>query len=167
MGAVLFRIGFGYDVHRLAEGRPLILGGVEVPHHRGLDGHSDADVLIHAVIDALLGAAGKGDIGSHFPDTDPQYKGISSLELLRRAMDLVKTEGYILNNLDATLVAEQPKLKEHLPAMRKKLARIFETSEELVNIKATTTESLGFCGRMEGIEAYAVLSLGVPAKESP
>jgi 2-C-methyl-D-erythritol 2,4-cyclodiphosphate synthase len=162
----LFRIGFGYDVHRLTEGRPLILGGIAIDYYKGLDGHSDADVLTHAVIDALLGAAGKGDIGRHFPDTDPQYKGINSLKLLEKALELVKADGFILNNLDATIVAQQPKLEAHLPAMRRKLAEIFASTENRVNIKATTTESLGFCGRMEGIEAYAVLSLGKPVKES-
>ncbi|MFC1884368.1 2-C-methyl-D-erythritol 2,4-cyclodiphosphate synthase [Thermodesulfobacteriota bacterium] len=163
----MFRIGFGYDVHRLTEDRPLILGGVEIPHHKGLEGHSDADVLTHSVIDALLGAAGKGDIGTHFPDNDPKYRGANSLQLLRKAFDLVGNDGYELNNLDATIVAQEPVLMKYIPHMCRKIAEIFNISESRINIKATTTESLGFCGRKEGIEAYAVLSLGMPAEESP
>lgn len=157
----MFRIGFGYDVHRLVEGRLLILGGVRVPYHMGLDGHSDADVLTHAIIDAILGAAGKGDIGRHFPDTEPAYEGISSLILLERTRDLVMEEGYALNNLDATVVAQEPRLAEYIPGICRSLARVLKADENRVNIKATTTEAMGFCGRLEGIEAYAVVSLAL------
>lgn len=155
----LFRIGFGYDAHRLVEGRPLILGGVEIPHLLGLEGHSDADVLTHAVIDAVIGALGKGDIGQHFPDTDFAYKGINSLSLLRKAMQWVRSEGFEVNNLDSTIVAQEPKLAPHVPVMRERLCRVLDTRPEQVNIKATTTEGMGFCGRKEGIAAYAVISL--------
>ena len=158
-GAVLFRIGFGYDVHRLKGNRPLILGGVHLPHDLGLDGHSDADVLIHAVMDAVLGALGKGDIGRHFPDTDPKYKGISSLALLKAVVDFAKTDLFRLNNLDVTVVAQAPKLAPYLSEMRGNLAEVFETSVDRVNIKATTSEGLGFCGKREGMEAFAVVSL--------
>ncbi len=156
---ILFRIGFGYDAHRLVQGRPLILGGVDIPHGVGLEGHSDADVLIHAVIDALIGALGKGDIGRHFPDTDPASKGISSLFMLEEAAGWMKREGYQLNNLDATVVAETPKLARHIPIMEGKISEALEASLDRINIKATTTEAMGFCGKGEGIEAYAVVSL--------
>jgi 2-C-methyl-D-erythritol 2,4-cyclodiphosphate synthase len=155
----LFRIGSGYDAHRLVEGRPLILGGVEIPYTLGLLGHSDADVLTHAVMDAIIGALGMGDIGQHFPDTDPAHKGADSLSLLKTVMGWVKQEGLIVNNLDATLVAEKPKLAHHLPAMKAKLAEVLEAPSERINIKATTTEGMGFCGRQEGMAAYAVISL--------
>ena len=155
----MFRIGFGYDVHRLTEDRPLILGGVHVPHTFGLDGHSDADVLIHAVMDAVLGALGKGDIGRHFPDTDPKYKGISSLTLLKAVADLARADRFRLNNLDVTVVAQVPRLAPYLPEMRENLAKVFETQVDRVNIKATTSEGLGFCGKREGMEAFAVASL--------
>ena len=155
----MFRIGFGYDVHRLTEDRPLILGGVHVPHTFGLDGHSDADVLIHAVMDAVLGALGKGDIGRHFPDTDPKYKGISSLTLLKAVADLARADRFRLNNLDVTVVAQVPRLAPYLPEMRENLAKVFETQVDRVNIKATTSEGLGFCGKREGMEAFAVVSL--------
>ena len=155
----MFRIGFGYDVHRLTENRPLILGGVHVPHTFGLDGHSDADVLIHAVMDAVLGALGKGDIGQHFPDTDPKYKGISSLTLLKAVADLARADRFRLNNLDVTVVAQVPRLAPYLPEMRENLAKVFETQVDRVNIKATTSEGLGFCGKREGMEAFAVASL--------
>ena len=155
----MFRIGFGYDVHRLTENRPLILGGVHVPHTFGLDGHSDADVLIHAVMDAVLGALGKGDIGRHFPDTDPKYKGISSLTLLKAVADLARADRFRLNNLDVTVVAQVPRLAPYLPEMRENLAKVFETQVDRVNIKATTSEGLGFCGKREGMEAFAVASL--------
>ena len=155
----MFRIGFGYDVHRLTEDRPLILGGVHVPHTFGLDGHSDADVLIHAVMDAVLGALGKGDIGRHFPDTDPKYKGISSLTLLKAVADLARADRFRLNNLDVTVVAQVPRLSPYLPEMRENLAKVFETQVDRVNIKATTSEGLGFCGKREGMEAFAVASL--------
>ena len=155
----MFRIGFGYDVHRLVEGRPLILGGVEIPYPFGLEGHSDADVLTHAVIDAIIGALGAGDIGQHFPDTDPKYKGVSSLSMLRTVMDLIKSDGYRLNNLDTTITAQAPKLAPHLSNMRERLAQTLEASVSQINIKATTSEGLGFCGRREGMEAFAVVSL--------
>ncbi|MCJ7810117.1 MAG: 2-C-methyl-D-erythritol 2,4-cyclodiphosphate synthase, partial [Desulfobulbaceae bacterium] len=142
----MFRIGFGYDVHRLTEDRPLILGGVHVPHTFGLDGHSDADVLIHAVMDAVLGALGKGDIGRHFPDTDPKYKGISSMTLLKAVADLAMADRFRLNNLDVTVVAQVPRLSPYLSEMRENLAKVFETQVVRVNIKATTSEGLGFCG---------------------
>ena len=155
----MFRIGFGYDAHRLVQGRPLILGGVDIPHRLGLEGHSDADVLIHAVIDALIGALGIGDIGRHFPDMDPAYKGISSLSMLEEVTGWIKRDGFQLNNLDATVVAETPKLAPHIPAMERKIAEILEVPSDQINIKATTTEGMGFCGKGEGIEAYAVVSL--------
>ena len=155
----MFRIGFGYDVHRLVEGRPLILGGVEIPYPFGLEGHSDADVLTHAIIDAIIGALGAGDIGQHFPDTDPKYKGVSSLSMLRTVMDLIKDDGYRLNNLDTTITAQAPKLAPHLSNMRERLAQTLEASVSQINIKATTSEGLGFCGKREGMEAFAVVSL--------
>jgi 2-C-methyl-D-erythritol 2,4-cyclodiphosphate synthase len=156
----LYKIGFGYDAHRLVKGRPLILGGVVIPFDAGLDGHSDADVLIHAIIDAIIGALGMGDIGTHFPDTDEQYRGASSVALLTTVLSWVKREGFAINNLDATIVAQRPTLRSHIPQMRKTLAGILETGEERVNIKAKTTEGMGFCGRQEGMAAYAVVSLG-------
>ena len=155
----MFRIGFGYDVHRFVEGRPLMLGGVEIPYPFGLEGHSDADVLTHAVIDAIIGALGAGDIGQHFPDTDPKYKGVSSISMLRTVMDLIKDDGYRLNNLDTTITAQAPKLAPHLSNMRERLAQTLEASVSQINIKATTSEGLGFCGRREGMEAFAVVSL--------
>ncbi|MBW1828306.1 MAG: 2-C-methyl-D-erythritol 2,4-cyclodiphosphate synthase [Deltaproteobacteria bacterium] len=155
----MFRIGSGYDAHRLVEGRPLILGGVDIPYTLGLLGHSDADVLTHAVMDAIIGALGMGDIGQHFPDTDPAHKGADSLSLLKTVMGWVKREGLIVNNLDATLVAEKPKLARHLPAMKANLAEVLDAPSERINIKATTTEGMGFCGRQEGMAAYAVISL--------
>ena len=155
----MFRIGFGYDAHRLVEGRPLILGGVEIPNKGGLDGHSDADVLTHAIIDATIGALGRGDIGQHFPDTDPAYKGVSSLSMLRKVINWVKDDGLQLNNLDATVVAERPKLSLYLATMRERIAEAFEASINQVNIKATTTEGMGFSGRQEGIEVFAVIGL--------
>lgn len=154
-----FCIGFGYDVHGLVEGRRLILGGCSIPHTLGLLGHSDADVLTHAVIDALLGALGRGDIGRHFPDTDPAYEGADSLMLLGRVMEWVRSDGYHINNLDATIVAQAPKLANHLPGMEEKLAGALEVPINRVNVKATTTEGLGFAGRREGIAAYAFVSL--------
>ena len=158
-GMALFRIGFGYDAHRLVEGRALILGGVEIPHEAGLDGHSDADVLTHAVIDAIIGALGLGDIGQHFPDTDPAYKGADSLFLLSKTMAWVRRDGFQMNNLDATIVAQEPKLAPFLTDMREKLAEALEAGIKQVNVKATTTERMGFCGREEGMEAYAVVSI--------
>ncbi len=153
------RIGQGYDVHRLVHGRPLIIGGVTIPHDRGLDGHSDADVLLHAICDALLGAAALGDIGKHFPDTDAAYKGADSRELLRHCYQLLFDKGFLLGNLDATVIAQQPKLAPHVESMRKNIADDLNTAVANVNIKATTTEKLGFCGKEEGIAAQAVVLL--------
>jgi 2-C-methyl-D-erythritol 2,4-cyclodiphosphate synthase len=159
MEHALPRIGFGYDVHRLIEGRPLILGGLTIPYKKGLLGHSDADVLTHAVIDAILGALGKGDIGRHFPDSDPKYKGADSLSLLRKVVDILKGEGFRVNNLDATVVAQEPKLARYLDEMGERLSHVLEVNPETVNVKATTAEGLGFCGRGEGYVAYAVVTL--------
>lgn len=150
------RVGFGYDVHKLVEGRPLILGGVTVKHKFGLVGHSDADVLIHAVIDALLGAAGLGDIGAHYPPTDAAYKDISSIILLERTANTLKDSGYVLSNIDATIVCESPKLSPYIPTMVDNLAKTLGSTQSHVNVKATTTEGLGFAGHKEGIAAYAV-----------
>ncbi|MFO7784587.1 MAG: 2-C-methyl-D-erythritol 2,4-cyclodiphosphate synthase [Thermodesulfobacteriota bacterium] len=159
----MFRIGFGNDVHRLVRGRPLVLGGVTIEGETGLLGHSDADVLTHAVMDAVLGAVGKGDIGLHFPDTDPSFQDADSLELLRKVGAMMRDEGFRVNNLDATIVAQQPRLASFLPLMRERLAGMLEVPFERVNIKATTPEGLGYCGRGEAIEAYAVVSLtGAP-----
>ena len=149
------RVGNGYDVHRLVEGRKLILGGVDVPHSMGLDGHSDADVLVHALCDALLGAVGAGDIGKHFPDTDPKWKGISNL--LKEVMRMCK--GFKLANADSVIVAQKPKLAPYIPEMKKNIAAILDVEADQINIKATTTERLGFAGREEGISAYAVALL--------
>ena len=151
------RVGNGYDVHRLVEGRKLILGGVDVPHSMGLDGYSDADVLVHALCDALLGAVGAGDIGKHFPDTDPKWKGISSLHLLKEVMRMCK--GFKLANADSVIVAQKPKLAPYIPEMKKNIAAILDVEADQINIKATTTERLGFAGREEGISAYAVALL--------
>ncbi len=153
------RIGHGYDVHRLAAGRDLIIGGVQIPHRMGLDGHSDADVLTHAVMDALLGAAALGDIGQHFPDTDPAYLGISSLKLLTCVWALITERGYRLGNLDVTVLAQKPKLAPYLPQMKEKLCAILGAEPDRVNIKATTEEHLGFTGREEGIACHAVCLL--------
>lgn len=150
------RIGHGYDVHRLTTGRKLILGGVEIPWELGLLGHSDADVLTHAVMDALLGAAALGDIGQHFPDTDPAYAGADSLELLRHVTGILTRNGYRIGNVDATILAQRPKLAPHIPAMRGKLAAAMEIETGRVSIKATTEEGLGFTGAGEGIAAHAV-----------
>ncbi len=153
------RIGNGYDVHRLVEGRRLVLGGVEVAYEKGLLGHSDADVLLHAVCDALLGAAALGDIGRHFPDTSPQYKGISSLTLLAEVHRLLRQTGFLVNNIDATIVAEWPKMAPHIPSMVANIAAAVDIERTAVNVKATTTEGLGFAGKGEGIAAYAVCSI--------
>jgi 2-C-methyl-D-erythritol 2,4-cyclodiphosphate synthase len=150
------RIGHGYDVHAFAEGRRLIIGGVDIPHERGLLGHSDADVLIHAVCDALLGAAGLGDIGKHFPDSDPRYKGIDSRKLLRHVVGLLDEQGWNVGNVDATIIAQAPKMAPHIPTMRANLAEDLGISAASMNVKATTTEKLGFTGRQEGIAAEAV-----------
>ena len=151
-----FRIGNGYDVHRLVEGRKLVLGGVEVPHDKGLDGHSDADALCHAICDALLGAVGAGDIGLYFPDTDPQWKDISSLVLLEKVGQVVKERGYKIGNTDATIVAQQPKLAPYIDRMKQNIAKALAIGPAQVNVKATTTDKLGFPGREEGIAAEAV-----------
>ncbi len=155
----MMRIGHGYDVHKLVEGRKLILGGVEIPHRLGLLGHSDADVLLHAISDAILGALALGDIGKHFPDTDPAYEGADSLMLLRRVMELADREGYALGNLDATILAQQPKLRPHIDNMRTNIARAVNADISQVSVKATTEEHLGFTGREEGIAAHAVVLL--------
>ncbi len=153
------RIGHGYDVHKLVEGRKLILGGVDIPWEKGLLGHSDADVLTHALMDALLGAAALGDIGLHFPDSDPAFKGISSLKLLERTVVLLSQGGWRIGNVDATIVAQRPKLAPHIPRMRANIACCCGIEEAQVNVKATTTEHLGFAGREEGIAAQAVALL--------
>jgi len=155
----MMRIGTGYDVHRLVEGRKLILGGVDIPHEKGLLGHSDADVLLHAICDALLGAAGLGDIGRHFPDTDPRYKGIASIVLLREVVGKLTGRGYRVNNIDATIVAERPKMSPHIPVMIANIADAVQADASAVNVKATTTEGLGAIGRGEGIAAYAVCTI--------
>jgi len=153
------RFGMGYDVHRLVEGRKLILGGVEIPHRLGLLGHSDADVLLHAVSDALLGAAALGDIGRHFPDTDPKYEGADSMKLLAHVVELLSGQGYQIGNVDATIVAQKPKLKDYIPRMNENLARVLGVEPDAVNVKATTEERLGFTGSEEGISAYAVAGI--------
>jgi 2-C-methyl-D-erythritol 2,4-cyclodiphosphate synthase len=153
------RIGHGYDVHRLAENRKMIIGGVEIPYELGLLGHSDADVLCHAVSDALLGAAGKRDIGYYFPDTDERYRGISSLLLLSEVGKLLSADGYEIGNIDCTLIAQKPKMAPHLSVMRENIASVLHISTDDINIKATTEEKLGFTGRGEGISAHAVCIL--------
>ena len=153
------RIGHGYDVHRLKEGRDLILGGVKIPYELGLDGHSDADVLLHAVSDALLGAAGLGDIGRHFPDTDPQYKGADSAVLLQIVGNKVTEAGYRISNIDVTMIAQKPKLKDYIPQMEACIAKALGIGQKRVNVKATTEEKLGFTGTMEGMACHAVCLL--------
>ncbi|MBP2628308.1 MAG: 2-C-methyl-D-erythritol 4-phosphate cytidylyltransferase [Firmicutes bacterium] len=155
----MVRFGMGYDVHKLVEGRKLILGGVEIPYVYGLDGHSDADVLLHGIKDALLGAAALGDIGKHFPDTDMSYKGVSSIILLERVREIIAEHGYIVNNIDATIVAERPKLAPYIPEMNQRIAIALQVEVGQVNVKATTTEGLGFAGKGTGIAAYAVASI--------
>ena len=150
------RVGLGYDVHKLVEGRKLILGGVEIPYEKGLLGHSDADVLVHAIMDALLGAAGLGDIGRHFPDTDPKYKGADSILLLKEVCRVLADYNYRIVNIDSTVIAQQPKLKPHIDEMRKNIANACGIDVSLVSVKATTEEKLGFTGRLEGISAHAV-----------
>ena len=152
----MFRIGMGYDVHKLVEGRKLILGGIEIPHTMGLLGHSDADVLIHAICDALLGAANMRDIGYHFPDTSADTLDMDSRVILQKVIELIATKGYKVGNIDATVCAEHPKLNPHVPAMKACLAKVMGCDEDQISIKATTTEKLGFTGREEGISAYAV-----------
>ena len=156
------RVGFGFDVHRLVEGRELWLGGIRIDHSRGLLGHSDADVLIHALCDALLGAANMRDIGFHFPDTDGEYKGIDSKILLRKTVELIREKGYVIGNTDITLCAEHPKLNPHIPAMQHCLAECMGIDPDDISIKATTTEQLGFTGREEGMAAYAVVLIEQP-----
>lgn len=151
------RVGLGYDAHRLVPGRPLILGGVEIPYHLGLAGHSDADVLAHAIGDALLGAVAAGDLGRHFPDSDPAYKNISSLILLEKIIQIVRQRGYAPVNVDATVVCEAPRLGPHFPEMIAKLAPVLGLNAADINLKATTTEKMGFAGRGEGMAAYAVV----------
>lgn len=156
---MIIKVGIGYDVHALAEGQLLVLGGVKIPYERGLLGHSDADVLIHAIMDALLGALSLGDIGAHFSDRDPRYSGISSLLLLERVVELIESQGYRVGNIDSIIVAEQPKVAPFIAQMRLNLARILKTDESCVSVKATTTERLGFEGRGEGIAAQAIVNL--------
>ena len=153
------RVGMGYDVHRLVEERKLILGGVEIPYEKGLLGHSDADVLLHAIMDALLGAAALGDIGKQFPDTDPAYKGISSIKLLEHVGRLLEEENYVVGNIDATIIAQRPKMAPHIPQMRANVAKALQIEESQVNIKATTEEGLGFTGTGEGISSQAICAL--------
>lgn len=153
------RVGLGYDVHRLTEGRDLILGGVCVPHTLGLLGHSDADVLTHAIMDALLGAAALGDIGKHFPDTDETYKGADSMKLMAQVRERIEEKGYVIENIDATIIAQQPKLRPYIPQMEENIAKVLGIEKDQVNVKATTEERLGFTGREEGIAAQAICSL--------
>lgn len=153
------RVGMGYDVHRLVEGRDLIVGGVKIPHSLGLLGHSDADVLLHAVMDALLGAAALGDIGKHFPDTDPQYAGISSVKLLVHVGKLLEEHGYVVENIDATIIAQKPKMRPHIAQMEENIAAALGISPGQVNVKATTEEGLGFTGTEQGISAQAICAL--------
>lgn len=155
----MMRIGQGFDVHAFSEGRPLIIGGVTIPFEKGLAGHSDADVLLHAISDALLGAIGEGDIGKHFPDTDEAFKGADSKVLLQQVLYLVNEKGLAVENLDSVIIAEQPKMSPHIEAMRQEIAEILEIEPEQVNVKATTTEKLGFTGRGEGIAAQAICLL--------
>jgi 2-C-methyl-D-erythritol 2,4-cyclodiphosphate synthase len=155
----MIRIGNGYDVHRLVENRSLIMGGVDIPYEKGLLGHSDADVLVHAIMDALLGAAGERDIGKHFPDTDNSYKGISSLKLLEKVRGIIKDKGYLVGNIDSIIVAQAPKMAPYIEIMRKNISEVLEIDQDSINIKATTTEGLGFAGKGEGIASYAVACL--------
>ena len=153
------RVGMGYDVHKLVEGRDLILGGVKIPYEKGLLGHSDADVLLHAIMDALLGAAALGDIGKHFPDTDPAYKGASSIRLLEEVGRMIDEKLYVIGNIDATIIAQKPKMAPHIPQMRANMAKAMGINESQLNIKATTEEKLGFTGREEGIASQAICLL--------
>ena len=153
------RIGMGYDVHKLVEGRDLIMGGVQIPYEKGLLGHSDADVLLHAIMDALLGAAALGDIGKHFPDTDPAYKGISSIKLMEHVGNLLDEHGYVIENIDATIIAQRPKMRPHIDQMRENIAKALGIEKDQVNVKATTEEGLGFTGSGEGISSQAICLL--------
>lgn len=161
-GGISMRVGIGYDVHRLAEGRDLMLGGVKIPYDKGLFGHSDADVLLHAVMDALLGAAGLGDIGRHFPDTDPAYKGISSMRLLEKVGELLAENHFLVENIDATIIAQAPKMSPYMESMRENIAEALCIETLQVNVKATTEEGLGFTGRGEGIASQAICMLTSP-----
>lgn len=156
------RVGMGYDVHRLVEGRDLIMGGVKIPYEKGLLGHSDADVLLHAIMDALLGAAALGDIGKHFPDSDPAYKGISSILLLKKVGELLLEKGFLIENIDATIIAQAPKMRPHIDTMRENIAQALEIDVNCVNVKATTEEGLGFTGTGEGISSQAICMLTSP-----
>ena len=153
------RVGLGYDVHKLVEDRKLILGGVEIPHTLGLLGHSDADVLVHAIMDALLGAAALGDIGKHFPDTDTEYKGADSMKLMAHVRDLIEEKGYVIENIDATVIAQKPKLRPYIDQMEENIAKVLRIERDQINVKATTEERLGFTGREEGMAAQAICSL--------
>lgn len=153
------RFGMGYDVHQLVENRKLIIGGMDIPYEKGLLGHSDADVLLHAISDALLGAAALGDIGKHFPDTDPRYKGADSLKLLEEVGNLLVAKGYVVGNVDATIVAQKPKMLPHIPQMRENIARVLRVDIDQINVKATTEEHLGFTGSGRGISSYAVAGI--------
>ena len=153
------RFGMGYDVHQLVENRKLIIGGVDIPYEKGLLGHSDADVLLHAISDALLGAAALGDIGKHFPDTDPRYKGADSSKLLEEVGNLLAAKGYVVGNVDATIVAQKPKMLPHIPQMRENIARVLRVDIDQINVKATTEEHLGFTGSGQGISSYAVAGI--------
>jgi 2-C-methyl-D-erythritol 2,4-cyclodiphosphate synthase len=155
----IMRVGMGYDVHKLVEGRDLILGGVKIPHTLGLLGHSDADVLLHAIMDALLGAAALGDIGKHFPDTDPQYKGISSIRLLEHVARLIEEKGYVVENIDATIIAQKPKMRPYIEEMEKNIAEALHIDVSQINVKATTEEGLGFTGTEQGISSQAICAL--------
>ena len=155
----IMRVGMGYDVHKLVEGRDLILGGVKIPHTLGLLGHSDADVLLHAIMDALLGAAALGDIGKHFPDTDPKYKGISSIKLLEHVADLISEKGYVVENIDATIIAQKPKMRPYIEEMEKNIAKALGIDVSQINVKATTEEGLGFTGTEQGISSQAICAL--------
>ena len=153
------RIGLGYDVHKLVEGRPLIMGGVNIPHEKGLLGHSDADVLIHAIMDGMLGALALGDIGKHFPDTDEEYKGADSMKLLKGVNDLINEKGYVVNNIDSIIIAQSPKMAPHIQSMRKNIADVLNTSIDNISVKATTEEGLGFTGTKQGISAQSICLL--------
>ncbi|MFD0769067.1 2-C-methyl-D-erythritol 2,4-cyclodiphosphate synthase [Bacillus sp. CGMCC 1.60114] len=155
----MFRIGQGFDVHAFAEGRPLIIGGITIPYEKGLLGHSDADVLLHTIADACLGAIAAGDIGKHFPDTDPAFKDADSAVLLQKVWEFVTEQGYVLGNLDCTIIAQKPKMAPHIESMRKRISELLQTDVENVNVKATTTEKLGFTGREEGIASQAIVLL--------
>ncbi len=162
----MFKTGIGYDVHRLAKGRKLFLGGVEIKHDKGLDGHSDADVVLHAICDAILGALGKGDIGEHFPNTDKKYHNIASIKLLEAVYRLLAKADFAIENVDAVILAEEPKIKAYKPLMKARIAKALKIDEDNVNIKATTTEGLGSIGRKEGISAYATVLLRKRAKKA-